>query len=359
MMKAQLIYALAAVAETGSCLQVAQPAFAPEVETPEALSFALILAGGGLVGILGGAGLIFVLGMLSGKFYTWEEIRGALQEREIPLLGNLPSLPLLEESMDHLPILLKPNSSYLECYEKVRSNLTRIGEKPARIILITSPSQGEGKTLSSYNLAIAAARAGKRTLLIEADLRSPSACESLNLAPDIYGGVEPLQYYGGLNDCIRMVPDVERLYMIPSPGPIQQVSGVLESSEMRRLLKEARYRFDFVVVDAPALGDNNDALTLEPHTDGMVMVARPVHTSTSLLGELADRFTEEADEEDENQPYQPRLLGVIINDSDVEVELTEADLENPYIPVAPPTQLSLGSGAMPQLLSQSRVVMRK
>jgi uncharacterized protein involved in exopolysaccharide biosynthesis len=190
-MKAQLVDSQAAEAETVSSLKVAQEAYAKDVEVPEAISMALILAGGGLAGVLGGAVLIFVLGMLSGKFYTWEEIKGALQEREVPLLGLLPNVMMLEGSSQAMPLLLKPHSPYLEYYEKVRSNLQRMGEKPARVVLITSAGELEGKTFCAYNLAIATARAGKRTLLIEGDLRSLSQVESLRLAPEPLSGTDP------------------------------------------------------------------------------------------------------------------------------------------------------------------------
>ncbi|MGL5081963.1 MAG: GumC family protein [Microcoleaceae cyanobacterium] len=348
-MRAQLIDAQAAEAETVSSLQVAQPAIAPEVEIPEAISMALILAGGGLAGVLGGAALIFVLGILSGKFFTWEEIRGALQERDVPLLGTLPNLPLIEESGAQLPLLLKPRSPYLEFYEKIRGTLQRVGERPVKVILITSCGDTEGKTLTAYNLAITAARAGKRTLLIEADLHSPSLCESLRLVSDPYSSVEPLQYYGDLNDCVRLVPDVENLYMVPSPGPIHQTAGILESSEMRRLLEEVRHRFDLVVLDVPALSKNNDALTIEPYTDGMVIVTRPIYTQTGLLGDLIDQLME-VDEEDSNNQHRPRLLGAMINGADIPVELSEQDIE--YL--MSPTDLGLAhpeltSGSVPQL----------
>ncbi|MDY7022543.1 MAG: lipopolysaccharide biosynthesis, partial [Cyanobacteriota bacterium] len=241
-MKAKLVDSQAAEAETVSSLTVAQEARAPEVEIPEAISAALILAGGGLAGVIGGAALIFVLGMLNGKFYTWEEIKGALQEREVPLLGLLPNMTLLQESST-MPLLLRPHSPYLDYYEKVRSNLQRSSENPAKVVLITSAGNLEGKTCSAYNLAIATARAGKRTLLIEADLRSPSRVEFLRLAPEPLSGTEPLRYYGDTDNCIRLVPGVENLYVVPNPGPLRQAATILESSEMKRLLEEVRYRF--------------------------------------------------------------------------------------------------------------------
>lgn len=352
--QAQLIDAQAAESETVSSLQVAQASYAADVEIPEALSMALILAGGGLAGVLGGAVIIFVLGLLSGKFYTWEEIQGAFQEREVPVLGVLPSLGLLEETHSQFPLLLKPHSPYLNYYEKVRSNLRRVGDRPPRVVLLTSAGAQEGKTLSAYNLAIATARTGKRTLLIEADLQSRSQVEALGLAPDPYAATEPLQYYGDLNECIRLVPTVENLYVIPSPGPIYQGSTVLESSEIQRLLKEVRYRFDLVIIDAPSLSSSNDALTLEPHTDGMIMVARPTYTLSGLMGELTDQLTEEDEEEDSNK-YRPRLLGAIINGADLTVEADQPiEVIQPFSETLSQPTLTSDSRPLPQLPSEVR-----
>ncbi len=353
--QAQLIDAQAAESETISSLRIAQPAYAPSIEIPEALSMGLILAGGGLAGILGGAILIFVLGLLSGKFYTWEEIRGAFQERDVPVLGVLPSIMLFEETLDPFPLLLKPHSPYLDYYEKVRSNLRRAGDRPPKVVLMTSAGEQEGKTLSAYNLAIANARIGKRTLLVEADLRSPSHIELLRLAPDPQAAIEPLRYYSELNECIRMVPDVENLYVIPSPGRMRQASTVLESSEIQRLLQEVRYRFDMVIIDAPSLSSSNDALTLEPHTDGMVMVARPTYTFSGLMGELTDQLTEVEDEEDSSK-YRPRLLGAIINGADLMVDIPDEVVEEmePYFENPLQPTLTPSGSSLPQLPSEIR-----
>ena len=218
--------------------------------------------------------------MLSGKFYSWEEIKTALNEKEVPLLGLLPDVMLFDSNMEleRMPLLLERNSPYLEFYEKLRTNLHRQGSQPPKVLVLSSGVKGEGKTFCAYNLAIAAARAGKRTLIIEADLRSPSEAESLNIIPHPYSYLEPLHYYGDINDCIRQVPEIENLYMIPSPGVIKQPGGIIESSEMQRLLSDVRYRFDFVILDAPCMTQNNDAFILEPHTDGMIIVARPHYT---------------------------------------------------------------------------------
>ncbi len=315
-MQSALVDAEAAVAETTGSLTIAQQPKTDDIESTKR-GLPVMLAVGGFVGLLLGGGLIFLLGMLNGRFYSWEEVRAALVEKEVPILAILPEVSILDSYGLEMPIALDINSPYLEFYERLRSNLRRIGGKPVKVVLLTSAADFEGKTFSAYNLAIASARSGKRTLLIEADLRSASHIESLKIAIDPLAAVEPLHYYGNISECVRLVPDVENLYVIPSPGFLRQAAGILESSEMRRLFEDVRNRFDFVVVDSPALSECNDALTLEPYTDGIILVARPGYTLSSMLSEAADQLLEYDDEESSKSP---RLLGAIINGADIAVK---------------------------------------
>ncbi|MHC5720522.1 MAG: lipopolysaccharide biosynthesis, partial [Nostoc sp.] len=121
-------------------------------------------------------GVIFFLGAMEATFKTREDIRQSLKQREVALLGELPLMPVDDLQLEAMPVLLSADSPYLEFYEKFRSNLRRIGGKNLKVVLITSTSGLEGKTASAYNLGIASARAGKRTLIIETDLRSASCC---------------------------------------------------------------------------------------------------------------------------------------------------------------------------------------
>ena len=331
-MQSALVDAEAAVAETTGSLTIAQFPKTDDVESNKR-GLSVMLAVGGFVGLLLGGGLIFLLGMLNGKFYSWEEVRAALVEKEVPILAVLPEVTVFDSYGDEMPLALEANSPYLEFYERLRTNLRRIGNKPVKVVLLTSAAPLEGKSFSAYNLAIASARSGKRTLLIEADLRSPSNVESLKIAADPLATVEPLHYYGNISECVLLVPEVENLYVVPSPGFLRQASAVLESSEMRRLFEDVRNRFDFVVVDSPALSECNDALTLEPYTDGMILVARPGYTLSSMLSEAADQLLES--EEDESHKSGPRLLGAIINGADIPVKFrNDIDIDELELPVS-------------------------
>ncbi|BAY90676.1 MULTISPECIES: GumC family protein [unclassified Tolypothrix] len=307
-MQAKLADAQTAEAETVTSLSLArQPVAIADAVKPK--SMPMTLAVGGLMGLVIGGGVIFLLGSLEGVFKTREDIRESLKQREVALLGELPLMPVDDLDKEAIPVLLSPDSPYLEFYEKFRSNVRRLGGKTLKVLLIASVGKTEGKTTSAYNLGIASARAGKRTLIIETDLRSPSSCTSLKVTPDPDANIEPLRYYGSLSECIHIVPDIENLYIIPSPGPLRQSAAILESSEMRRLMEDVRERYDLVILDTNPLSLSNDALLIQPYSDAMVIVARPNYTQENLLGEAIDQLVES----------ELGLLGGIINGADINV----------------------------------------
>ncbi|OKH12069.1 lipopolysaccharide biosynthesis [Fischerella major NIES-592] len=307
-MQAKLIDAQAAEAETVSSLSVAKvPVVTADIKPPK--SVPTTLAVGGFLGLIVGGGVIFLLGSLEGTFKTKEDIRNSLKQREVALLGELPLMPVEDLSADEVPTILSVYSPYLEYYEKFRSNLRRLGGKNLKVILITSVSSREGKTVSAYNLGIASAQAGKRTLIIETDLRSPSRSPSLKVTIDSNANIEPLRYYGSLSECIRLVPDIENLYIVPSVGPVSQPAAILESSELRRLIEDARERYDLVIIDTNPISLCNDALLIQPYSDGIILVTRPHYTQENMLGEVVDELVES----------ELGLVGAIINGADISV----------------------------------------
>lgn len=321
-MQASLADAKTAEAETVASwipLGAAKTSLIPQ----EAMSPIVILLAGGLVGVIVGGGIIFLLGSLGGVFQTMEDIRAAMVQRDIAVLGILPYVAIPDPELGETPIILDAHSPYLEPYERLRTNLRRaVSEDPVKVILLTSVTNEEGKSVSAYNMAITSARAGKRTLIVEADMRSPSLARSVKVAPDPDAAIEPLRYYGNWSDCVRLVPEVENLYLVPSPGPVQQTAAILESSEFRRLLEDVRGRFDMVFIDAPALSLCNDTFVLEPMTDGIILVARPGYTVESMFSEAAEQLTESED---------ITFLGGIINGTDIPIAKTQMFTEQKAI----------------------------
>lgn len=313
-LQAGLADAKAAEAETVSSLSIAQP-LQVRVEETKATQPTLVLGVGTFVAFMVAGGVILLLATLDNTFYTPEEMQQAMLAREVSVLAELPFVVLLPSSRSEAAILTNPNSPYLEFYERFRSSLRRVENKSLKVLLLTSTVEGEGKTVSAYNLAIASAQAGKRTLLVEADLRSPSFVNALNLMPDPDASIEPLRYYSSGSGCIYLAPGIENLYIVPSPGPQRQAAAILESSELRQFLEDARGRFDFVVIDTPPLSRCNDALLLEPLSDGMVLVTRPSYTQESILTEAIDELIE----------AELPLLGAVINGVDKPIPIARTE----------------------------------
>jgi capsular exopolysaccharide synthesis family protein len=313
-LQAQLIDARTARNETTSNLSIAQAPAIEETITPPPNVILLVL-GGTIVGLGVGGAVIFLLSALEGRCYTMEEVSKAFASRDIPVLGTIPQLIDFETYDDEAMLtIVNPESPYLDYYERLRSNIVRSGEKaPPKVVAITSCGSEEGKTITTYNLAIAAARSGKRTLIIEADLRSPSQIAALGLSIDPDSLLEPLRHYDPVRNNMRLVPGVENLYVISTPGPQPQAVAIVESSELKTLIETARARFDFIVIDTPSLSRCNDTLTLEALTDGLVLVGRPGFTQTSLVVEQAAAI-EEAGE-------KLTIIGSVVNGAEITIEL--------------------------------------
>ncbi|MDJ1178820.1 lipopolysaccharide biosynthesis [Roseofilum sp. BLCC_M91] len=310
--QAKLIDAQTAEAETVGNLNIAQPPrLADTIVPPAPLPILLLLPAGAVGGTILGAAAIFGLGMVfATAMQTVEDIQAFVSEREVQILGILPFVEEWDAFGVEVPLMLSRHSPYLDSYERFRSTLRQVEEKP-KVVLVTSGDRQEGKSVTAYNLAIASARAGKRTLLIEADLRNPSNAHNLKVVPDPDSTLEPLRYYSQISDCIRLVPNIENLYIVPSFGPYEYAAAVVESAEMRLLIQDARQRFDFVVVDASALNLCNDPLILERYTDGVILVTRAGYT-------ISDHLADKIDLLEESEDYS--LLGIVINAEEMNIQ---------------------------------------
>jgi uncharacterized protein involved in exopolysaccharide biosynthesis len=119
-MQSALVDAEMGVVETTGSLTIAELPKTDDVESNKK-GLPVMLAVGGFVGVLLGGGLMFLLGMLNGKFYSWEEVRAALVAKEVPVLGILPEVMVFDYG-EEMPIALDANSPYLEFYERLRTN---------------------------------------------------------------------------------------------------------------------------------------------------------------------------------------------------------------------------------------------
>lgn len=225
---------------------------------------------------------------------------------ELSLNGRKPAREPLAADMLAVAAWQRKPSVFAESF---RSALTSImfsgenGNRP-RVLVISSPNPGEGKTTVATNLAIALAEIELRVLLIDGDLRKPRLHE-------IFG----LENSGGLSDCLRTVPgcagsglvqptDIPKLFVLPSGAASQ--TYLLYSQRLADLLATARKEFDMVLIDTPPMLQMPDARVLARQADAAILIVRADQTTRAAVTLAAQRFEQDG----------TRILGTILNDWD-------------------------------------------
>jgi capsular exopolysaccharide synthesis family protein len=172
--------------------------------------------------------------------------------------------------------------------------------------VVTSAGIGEGKTLTTLNLAWMLAQAdGVRALVIDSDLRRPCATDYLGIE-ERKGLSEVLGGEVALEDClVRLEP--AGLYLLPGGAPRDDVAELLSGPRFNRILAEVRKKFDYILIDAPPLGLFADANVLIDRADAAMLVVRSGKTRYGNVDRLL------------NQLPRERMLGVIVNRTDEEV----------------------------------------
>jgi capsular exopolysaccharide synthesis family protein len=203
------------------------------------------------------------------------------------------------------------NFAAAEAYKLLRTNITFSfsGNEECRIIGMTSSFRGEGKSLTSMNLAYTIAEADKRVLLIEGDMRLPTVSKRMGLRAkpglsNLLVGLESIssaiqEYRVDLGDKILSL-DVMVSGDIP-PNP----SELLGSERMKSLLKKLRERYDYVILDLPPVNAVTDALIASRVVDGIIVVVRNGHAVRGALAETMRQL----------RLAEAHVLGFVFNDA--------------------------------------------
>ena len=172
-----------------------------------------------------------------------------------------------------------------EAYKLLRTNLLfSTPEKPCRIVGVTSSMRGEGKSTTAANIAYTIAQSGKRVLLIDADMRLPTAHNKIGVKAS--PGLSNL--LAGLSrekNAIQVSPYYENWYVLAAGDIPPNPSELLGSQRMEALLKSLSEIFDYIIIDLPPIDIVADALVISPWTDGLVVVVRQNYTSRRALDE--------------------------------------------------------------------------
>ena len=170
-----------------------------------------------------------------------------------------------------------------EAYKLLRTNLMfSLPDKPCRILGVTSSVRGEGKSTTSVNLAYTFAQAGKRTLLIDADMRLPSVASKLEIAgtPGLSNMLAGLASEG---EAMQRSAYFDNWYILPAGDIPPNPSELLGSERMHALLDRYAGIFDFIIIDLPPVNIVADALVISSWTDGLVAVVRQNYSDRKAL----------------------------------------------------------------------------
>lgn len=201
--------------------------------------------------------------------------------------------------------LLKNSSAFSvkEAYNAIRTNLlfTQHGEK-CPIFVVTSPTANNGKTINSANLAISFAQMGKKTLIIDADMRNPS----LNKLFGLHSKNGLSEILAGLTDNISVSKtDVDNLSVLTAGKIPPNPTELLASDRMDKLLGFVREHYDCVFIDTPPINIVTDATVFAQKTTGYIVI---VKTDTTKVPEVKTAVQT-------LESIGSSILGFILNDA--------------------------------------------
>ncbi len=194
-----------------------------------------------------------------------------------------------------------------EAYRTIRNNISlSLIKSGCKVVLFTSALQGEGKTITSSNVAFSMSQTGKRVLLIDADLRLPRVHRALKLDNE-KGLSNVLGQLCTFEEavCHTKYSDLDVLTAgIKVPNPAE----LLVSDALRELLEVMKERYDYIFIDTPPVCAVSDALPLVKLTDGVILVVRQNFCTHPAVKQALEAF----------RMIEAKVLGAVLNSADTE-----------------------------------------
>lgn len=211
----------------------------------------------------------------------------------------------LGNKMRHLIANANPRSPISEQYRTVRTNLQFASiDNEIRSMLLTSAGPGEGKSMTTANLAVVYAQQGKSVLLVDADLRKPTIHYTFRL-DNLHGLSNILVGETSMEEAVE-TSDITNLDVI-SCGPIPpNPSELLGSRRMQAFIEAAKQKYDMVIFDMPPVLAVTDAKILSNYVDGAILVVRSKRTENEAAKQALEAL----------ESVHANVLGVVLNDRD-------------------------------------------
>ena len=234
---------------------------------------------GVILGLFGGLGLAFFLEYIDNTVKTPEDVE---EKFDIPVISTIDFLKDKEQTI--IQNVLNDSSSLIaESFKGLRTSIMlSSADNPLKTLLISSITPGEGKSSVSACLAITTAQAGKKVLLIDADMRRPVQHKNFNL--ENKSGLS--SFLAGISEGkgLELNTPIENFDIITA-GPIPpNPSELLGSKRFISLISDASEIYDRIIIDTPPLASVTDPIILSQHVDGFILVTWAGKTNYEILG---------------------------------------------------------------------------
>ncbi len=261
----------------GSPVKLTRVEDAIVASTPISPNIPLNIVLGALVGLALAVGLAVLREVLDTRIRNERDIE---QLTDTPIMGGIVFDPKAAERP--LIVQVDPRSPRAESFRTLRTNLQFLEIDGARSFVVTSSIQGEGKTTTATNLAIAMADAGMRVLLVDADLRRPKVSRYLDIEGAV-GLTDVLIGHSTLGDTVQRWGRGS-LFVLPAGQIPPNPSELLGSRAMQQLVATVEKEFDAVIFDSPPLLPVTDAAILAKRAGGVILVVAAGRVRKNQVG---------------------------------------------------------------------------
>jgi capsular exopolysaccharide synthesis family protein len=247
-----------------------------------------------ILGLAGGLGLAFLFENLDTTVHTVEEIESITKLE--------PLAKISKANRRQIDISRDYKSTFAGAFLNLATKIQLIDHQQTRkIILIMSPESRQGKSTIVTNLAYALAESGKKVVAIDCDLHLPQLHRLFRL-PNVSGLTDILNRNASLASCLQKSP-YNNANVLTSGSLPDYPSKMLSSSKMVDLIEKLKQKFDYILLDAPALLPFADTEILAQYADGVIMVVRQGFAKRKAI-QTGQRFL---------ALYPDKIIGCIVN----------------------------------------------
>ena len=278
-----------------SMITVFETATVPQTPSKPRVTVNMIL--GFVVGLAGGLGLAFVFENLDTILYTSEDIEKITQ---VAALAQIP-----EASKDQLFVFQDSFSPIAEAFRNLATYVQQIYHgQAAKTLMVLSAEPNQGKSLITSQLALCLAESGRKVVVVDCDMRRPTLHRIFMLANEC-GLSNVLEQKASLDEALQKGPLYD-VRVLTSGNRPEFPTKLLASSEMSKLIHRLAVKFDYILLDTPAMLGLADVAAMIQKVDGFLWVVRRSHARREAV-EAARKFL---------RGFSEKGMGLIINHAD-------------------------------------------